>query len=145
MKSTDIHRHTRYQLGPVETRMIRLVDPSVEIIPSGSATHWLASGMEGDPTVLEKLGDDAHYLSLHGYVGIHADDTMHFLASPQTLEPENVNGHGRFGPPLIEERYNLEARAMAPSESDECRGEGQSSLRSVGSRDEASKRPIGRC
>ena len=73
-------------LAQQTAKMIKLVDPSVELIASGSATHWLPSYLEWDRVVLEKLGDDADYLSLHNYVGNHADDTMDFLASPQTIE-----------------------------------------------------------
>jgi len=76
-----------YALRAQQTaKLIKDLDPTIQLVASGSATTWLPSYLEWDRVVLEKLGDAADYLSLHNYVGNYADDTMDFLASPQSIE-----------------------------------------------------------
>lgn len=67
--------------------MMKDLDPTIQLVASGSATHFLPSYMEWDRVILEGLGDHVDYLSLHNYVGNHTD-TMDFLACPQLIEKQ---------------------------------------------------------
>ena len=66
-------------------KMIKDLDPTTELVASGSSMTLLPSYLEWDRTVLEGLGDHADYLSLHNYVG-NRSDTMDFLACPGAVD-----------------------------------------------------------
>ncbi|MBN1563994.1 MAG: alpha-N-arabinofuranosidase [Anaerolineae bacterium] len=69
-------------------KMMKDVDPSLELIACGSCTPDLATYMEWDRTVLEYLGDWADYVSLHRYVGNPANDTPDFLAVTNSIDQQ---------------------------------------------------------
>ncbi len=124
-------------------KMMKDVDPSIELVVCGSCGLGLPSYMEWDRHVLEYLGPYADYISLHRYVGNPEGDTPEFLAVTHSIDRQieemdaacrfvqartrapkrawlcfdewnvwyrdhNGNGNGRFAPPLLEEKYNLE-------------------------------------
>ncbi len=66
-------------------KMMSDLDPSIQLVASGSATHLTANYLEWDRIVLEGLGDQVDFLSVHNYVGNHTD-TMDFLACPALIE-----------------------------------------------------------
>ncbi len=68
-------------------KMILDLDPSVQLIASGSASHLLPDYMEWDRLILERLGNRVDFLSVHNYVG-NRTDTMDFLACPQLIEKQ---------------------------------------------------------
>ena len=68
------------------SQLMRGVDPSIETVVCGSSTPDLGSYLEWDRTVLECLGDQADYLSVHRYVNNLADDTPEFLASSHSVD-----------------------------------------------------------
>ena len=61
-------------------RLMKMCDPSVEVVACGSCATELPTYLEWDRKVLEYLGDDCDYISIHSYVGNSSDDTPEFLA-----------------------------------------------------------------
>ena len=69
-------------------KMMKDVDPSLELVACGSCNTHLPTYMEWDRTVLEYLGDMADYISLHRYVGNRTDDTPDFLAVGASIDQQ---------------------------------------------------------
>jgi alpha-N-arabinofuranosidase len=67
-------------------RIMKVVDPSIELVASGSCTPLLPSYMDWDRTVLEYVGELADYVSLHRYVGNPENDTPDFLAITNSID-----------------------------------------------------------
>ena len=67
-------------------KMMKDVDPDLELVACGSCNVNLPTYMEWDRSVLEYLGDWADYISLHRYVGNHADDTSDYLAITNSID-----------------------------------------------------------
>ena len=70
-------------------KMMTDLDPSIQLVASGSATHLTDNYLEWDRIILEGLGDQVDFLSVHNYVGNHTD-TMDFLACPALIERQIV-------------------------------------------------------
>jgi len=132
-------------------RMMKMCDPSIELVVCGSCAPELPTYLEWDRKVLEHCRDDVDYLSLHRYVGNEDNDTPEFLAVTNSIDRQieatyavceavyhtkklrkriylsadewnvwyrarhgaHVDGKGKFAPPLLEERYNLEDALVA--------------------------------
>jgi len=90
-------------------KMIHDLDPTIQLVASGSATHLLPNYLEWDRLILERLHDHVDYLSLHNYVGNHTD-TMDFLACPSLIERQilEVDSVCRY----VQGRRNSPKRAM---------------------------------
>ena len=69
-------------------KMMKDVDPSLELVACGSCNTHLPTYMEWDRTVLEYLGDLADYISLHRYVGNRTDDTPDYLAVGASIDQQ---------------------------------------------------------
>jgi alpha-N-arabinofuranosidase len=67
-------------------KLMKEVDPSIELVACGSCTIGLPSYLEWDRQVLEYLGDQVDYISLHRYVGNPQDDTADFLAVTNSID-----------------------------------------------------------
>jgi alpha-N-arabinofuranosidase len=67
-------------------KMMKDADRSIELVACGSCGVGMSTYMDWDRTVLEYLGDQADYLSLHRYVGNAAGDTPDFLALPNAID-----------------------------------------------------------
>jgi len=67
-------------------KMMKDVDPSLELIVCGSCNVDLSTYAEWDREVLEYIGDYADYISLHRYVGNRDDDTPDFLAVGNAID-----------------------------------------------------------
>ena len=61
-------------------RLMRGIDPSVELVLCGSSGRGMATYLEWDRTVLEHCWDEVEYISAHRYSGNREDDTPWFLA-----------------------------------------------------------------
>jgi len=132
-------------------RMMRMVDPNIELVACGSCAIDLPTFLDWDRKVLEHCRDEVDYLSLHRYVGNPSGDTAEYLAVGNSIDWQieatyavcvaakntkrtrkqiklsfdewnvwyransghHVDGNGKFAPPLIEERYNLEDALVA--------------------------------
>jgi alpha-N-arabinofuranosidase len=67
-------------------KMMKDVDKTIELVACGSCGIGLPTYMEWDRQVLEYLGDQADYISLHRYVDNRADDTLDFLAVTNSID-----------------------------------------------------------
>jgi alpha-N-arabinofuranosidase len=79
-------------------KMMKDVDPSIELIVCGSSGPTMPTFAEWDRQVLEYVGDFADYISLHRYVGNQAEDTPDFLALTNTIDRqiEEIDAVCRF-------------------------------------------------
>ncbi len=69
-------------------KMMKDVDPSIELVACGTSSIGLDSYIEWDRQVLLHMGDLADYVSLHRYVGNHAGDTADFLAVTNGIDQQ---------------------------------------------------------
>jgi alpha-N-arabinofuranosidase len=69
-------------------RMMKMVDPTIELVVCGSCAPELATYLEWDRKVLEHVREDVDYLSLHRYVGNPEDDTKEFLAVTNSIDQQ---------------------------------------------------------
>jgi alpha-N-arabinofuranosidase len=67
-------------------KMMKDVDPSIELVAAGSCTTGLPTYMSWDRQVLDYVGDLADYISLHRYVGNRNDDTADYLAVTASID-----------------------------------------------------------
>ena len=67
-------------------KMMKDVDPTIELVACGSSGVGMPTYMEWDRQVLEYLGDFADYVSLHRYVGNRDNDTSDFLAITNSID-----------------------------------------------------------
>ncbi|MBC8064728.1 MAG: alpha-N-arabinofuranosidase [Chlorobia bacterium] len=69
-------------------RLMKMFDPSVELVACGSCATTLPSYLEWDRTVLEYLHKDVEYISLHSYVGNEKDDTEDYLCVGNAIDKQ---------------------------------------------------------
>jgi alpha-N-arabinofuranosidase len=69
-------------------KLMKDVDPSIELIVCGSAEIGLPTYMEWDRTALEYIGDYADYISLHRYVGNQPGNTADYLAVTNSIDQQ---------------------------------------------------------
>jgi alpha-N-arabinofuranosidase len=69
-------------------KMMKDVDPSIELVVCGSCTIDLPTYMQWDRTVLEHIGNLADYISLHRYVGNRSGNTADFLAVTNSIDKQ---------------------------------------------------------
>jgi len=69
-------------------KLMRDVDPTLELVVCGSCTTGLPTYMEWDRTVLEYIGTYADYISLHRYVGNTSGDSADFLAVTNSIDQQ---------------------------------------------------------
>ena len=61
-------------------KLMKFVDPSIELVVSGSSGFFMNTFGEWDMTVLDHTYDYADYISIHTYYGNSANDTEDFLS-----------------------------------------------------------------
>ncbi|MEE4194384.1 MAG: alpha-L-arabinofuranosidase C-terminal domain-containing protein [Anaerolineae bacterium] len=90
-------------------KMMKNVDPEIEVVAGGSCTTGLPTYLEWDQTVLEYLGEIADYISLHRYVGNHNDNTADYLAVTASIDQqiEEMDAVCRF----VQAKKKLKRRA----------------------------------
>ncbi|MBN1936072.1 MAG: alpha-N-arabinofuranosidase, partial [Anaerolineae bacterium] len=69
-------------------KMMKDVDPSLELVACGSCGIGMPTYMEWDRTVLDYLGNLADHVSLHRYVGNHNGDTADYLAVTASIDQQ---------------------------------------------------------
>lgn len=69
-------------------RMMKMVDPSVELVVCGSCAIDLPTYLEWDRKVLEHCKNDVEYISLHRYVGNWKNDTPNYLAVTNSIDEQ---------------------------------------------------------
>jgi alpha-N-arabinofuranosidase len=67
-------------------KMMKWVDPTIELILCGSSSTGMATYPEWDRIALETCWEHVDYLSLHYYANNHADDTPSYLALARQFE-----------------------------------------------------------
>ena len=80
---------TATEYGRIATeaaKMMRWIDPSIELAACGSSSRRMATYGAWEQTVLEHCFDHVEYISLHTYLNNYADDTASFLASPDLMD-----------------------------------------------------------
>jgi alpha-N-arabinofuranosidase len=73
-------------LAQQTAKMMRFTDPSVELVVCGSCEVGLPTYLEWDRAVLEYMGDDADFISLHQYVGKGQGETSDYLAVTNSID-----------------------------------------------------------
>ncbi len=69
-------------------RMMKNLDPSIELVACGSSLVEIDTYLEYDRQVLEYLGGSVDYISLHRYVGNRQDDTADYLAVSNSIDDQ---------------------------------------------------------
>jgi alpha-N-arabinofuranosidase len=67
-------------------KLMKDVDASIEVVACGSSGIGLDTYMDWDRQVLEHLGDQADYISLHRYAGNREHDTPDYLAITRSID-----------------------------------------------------------
>ncbi|NQW19188.1 MAG: alpha-N-arabinofuranosidase [Chloroflexi bacterium] len=67
-------------------RLMRGLDPSIELIAAGSSGRHMATYLEWDRTVLETCWDDIEFISAHRYSTNAASNTPEFLAEGVVID-----------------------------------------------------------
>lgn len=79
----QIGAKTAYEYGRIAVeaaKVMRGVDPSIELVACGSSSSRMPTFAEWEATVLDLAYDYVDYLSLHTYYGNRDNDTPNFLA-----------------------------------------------------------------
>jgi len=69
-------------------KLMKDVDPTLELVACGSCAPDLPTYMDWDRTVLEYIGAYADYISLHRYVGNWNGDSADFLAVTNSIDQQ---------------------------------------------------------
>lgn len=67
-------------------KVMKLVDPTIELVACGSSNAGMPTYPVWDATVLDETYDYVDFISLHSYYGNHAKDTPSFLARNIQME-----------------------------------------------------------
>lgn len=76
------------RLAAETARLMRLVDPDIELVVAGSSAHDLPTFGDWERTVLRHTIGLIDHISLHAYYEERDGDTIGFLASGQRLEEQ---------------------------------------------------------
>jgi alpha-N-arabinofuranosidase len=72
--------HEYGRLAVETAKVMRLVDPTIELVACGSSSSTMPTFPDWEATVLEHTYDQVDYLSLHQYYGNRDKDTKNYLA-----------------------------------------------------------------
>jgi len=87
--SWQMGHKTAYEYGRLAAeagRIMKFVDPSIELVACGSASLTMPTFGSWEETVLEECYDQVDYLSLHQYYGNSENNTPDFLASSVAMD-----------------------------------------------------------
>ncbi|WP_194542228.1 arabinosylfuranosidase ArfA [Paenibacillus sp. JZ16] len=74
------------RLANEAAKVMRWVDPSIELVACGSSSRGISTFAEWEATVLDLAYEQVDYLSLHAYYNNNEGDTGNFLASSLDLD-----------------------------------------------------------
>lgn len=80
---------TAYEYGRIANeaaKLMKLVDPSIELVACGSSNSGMRTFGEWEYEVLTECYDNVDYISLHTYYGNRTNDTNDFLARTMDLD-----------------------------------------------------------
>lgn len=85
-KSAEEYARIAHESG----KMMKMADPSIELVVCGSSTRSMPTFATWDAAVLRETFEIADYLALHAYFGWKPEDEkrMAFFASPELLEKQ---------------------------------------------------------
>ena len=69
-------------------KLMRKTDPAIELVVCGTSIYNLPHYMDWDRTVLEYVGDEADYISLHRYAGKWEGDSADYLAVTNSIDQQ---------------------------------------------------------
>jgi alpha-N-arabinofuranosidase len=69
-------------------KLMKDIDPTIELVACGSSTKALSTYMEWDRTVLEYIGEYADFISSHCYVGNSNGNTADYLAVTNFIDKQ---------------------------------------------------------
>lgn len=87
--SWQIGGKTPYEYGRIATetaKLMKMYDPSLELVLCGSSNSHMATFGEWESTVLEMAYDKVEYISMHQYYDCADGDSANFLAKSVQLE-----------------------------------------------------------
>ncbi len=67
-------------LARESAKLMRWLDPGIELVACGSSSRSMATFAEWERVVLEETFDVVEYISLHGYFSKHGDRSRDFMA-----------------------------------------------------------------
>lgn len=67
-------------------KLMRLIDPSIELTACGSSSADMKTFIEWEQTVLRHAYDEIDYISLHNYYGNRSNDTAEYLACSTEMD-----------------------------------------------------------
>ena len=74
------------QVAREAAKMMRWVDPSIELAACGSSARNMPSFGHWEDTVIDHTFDHAEFISLHTYLNKYKEDTAAFLACPDLMD-----------------------------------------------------------
>ena len=74
------------RLAAETAKVMKWVDPSIELVVCGSSGLWMPTFGEWELGVLDQTYDLVDYVSLHSYYGNQAKDTPRFLACSEEMD-----------------------------------------------------------
>ncbi|MFW6381549.1 MAG: alpha-N-arabinofuranosidase [Bacillota bacterium] len=74
------------KLAREAAKVMKLVDPSIELVVAGSSNWQMPTFAEWEATVLDYTYEQVEYLSLHQYIRNQEDDLENFLAKPVGMD-----------------------------------------------------------
>ena len=74
------------RLATETAKIMKWVDPSIELVASGSSNCGMATFVDWERTVLEHAYDYVDYISLHNYYGNRANDFPNFMAKSEEMD-----------------------------------------------------------
>ncbi|QHT59179.1 alpha-N-arabinofuranosidase [Paenibacillus lycopersici] len=74
------------RIASESAKVMRWVDPSIELVACGSSSLQMATFPEWERTVLDLCYDDVDYMSLHQYYGNRDNNTANFLAQSMGMD-----------------------------------------------------------
>jgi len=78
--------HEYGRIAVEAAKIMRWVDPSIELAACGSSGRNMSTFGAWEDTVLEHTFNEVEWISLHTYLNNYADDTAAFLASPDLMD-----------------------------------------------------------
>ena len=78
--------HEYGRIAVEAAKIMRWVDPSIELAACGSSGRNMSTFGAWEDTVLEHTFSEVEWISLHTYLNNYADDTAAFLASPDLMD-----------------------------------------------------------
>lgn len=76
------------QLACEAGKVMKLVDPEIELVAVGSSARHLPSFPKWDETVLMHTYENVDFMSLHNYINRNEDSTATYLARPMDMEKQ---------------------------------------------------------